>query len=247
MILLVDIGNSRIKAAQWRDGEIVHCTACAHRRRFSQAMLDQCWGDLPVPAQVWIANVAGAQAAAVVEQWIEAHWGCAVHFVCTRARQLGVSNAYLQPDRLGVDRWMGLIACRQTERVPAIIVNCGTALTIDVIDAEGRHLGGYLAPGLKTQRDSLCTSTEIVLRDTGGEPLLELACDTEKAIIRGTLYSIVSLINQSANQLTKKYSVDFSRVITGGEAPAIIPFLEGDWLHQPALVLAGIGHVMQSA
>ncbi len=240
MILLVDIGNNRIKTAQLKNGEMESYTACPHRRRLSAAVLDQCWGHLPVPSQVWVANVTGEQNAALVSRWIATRWQCAVYFAASRAHELGVSNAYSQPGNLGVDRWMGLLACRQSDLCPAILVSCGTALTIDVIDAGGRHLGGYLAPGLKTQRDSLCESTEIMLTETVEESSLELATDTEKAIIRGTLYSIVSLINQSAEQLTDKYNIDFSRVITGGDAPLVMPLLDGDWLHRPALVLTGL-------
>ena len=97
--------------------------------------------------QIWVASVAGAEADERIGALIEARTGVPPRFYYSRQEDFGVSNCYPEPRRLGVDRWVALVECWQRFGA-GIIIDCGSALTIDAIDGEGRFLGGYIVPGL---------------------------------------------------------------------------------------------------
>ena len=142
MKLFVDVGNTALK---WRrrgaDGTVQG--GAAHGRdwpRALQAPLDAGGAGFE---QVWVASVAGAEADERIGALIEARTGVPPRFYYSRQQDFGVSNCYPEPRRLGVDRWVALVECWQRFGA-GIIVDCGSALTIDAIDAEGRFLGGYI-------------------------------------------------------------------------------------------------------
>ena len=70
-----------------------------------------------------------------------------------------MTSGYRDPERLGVDRWLALIAARERSKQPTVIVDAGSACTIDLLDSEGRHLGGYILPGLTAMGEALVRGT----------------------------------------------------------------------------------------
>jgi type III pantothenate kinase len=108
---------------------------------------------------VWLSNVAGEEIAAMMSQLLQEQSCVSYQFATTHARQCGVRNGYRQPQQLGVDRWLAMLAAFHLPQRAACqslcVVDCGTALTMDVLDANGQHLGGYIAPGLTTMQEML--------------------------------------------------------------------------------------------
>ncbi|MGH8040961.1 MAG: type III pantothenate kinase, partial [Rudaea sp.] len=143
MKLLVDAGNTRLKWALW-DGVALHgMAAVANADRDWSAL----WRDLHGIDAIWIASVAGAAANAALERTARERFGVTPVFVASRAHGSGVHNAYAKPERLGVDRFLGLVAAHARARAAAVIAGCGTALILDAVAADGTHLGGLIAPG----------------------------------------------------------------------------------------------------
>src|SRR3546814_17254315 len=88
------------------------------------------------------------------------------NFARSSAGWHGLRNAYREPERLGVDRWLAMIAAWHTHRGAACIANAGTALTVDVIDAQGQHLGGIIAAGRAEQQSAILGPPRFDVRTT---------------------------------------------------------------------------------
>jgi len=152
-----------------------------------------------------------------------------------------VTNAYLQPERLGNDRWAALIAAHSLSQGPAVIISCGTAITIDALSSDGRHLGGLITPGVDLMISSVCDkATDVNIEDSNSEAIALLASSTESAVLGGSLYAAVSLLDRVTTDLRGELGAAASVFITGGDAERLIPLLEDKSKHEPELVLKGL-------
>ena len=160
--------------------------------------------------------------------------------VKSQAHAFGVYNAYQQPEKLGVDRWLALVAVRNHYQLPACIVDCGTAITVDLIDADGKHQGGLISPGLTLMKKSLAEGTE-ALQFHETNYVFGPANFTEAAIYSGTLSAAVGLIE---HVLTKQSNA-MQLILTGGDAEIIAAQLEIKPIVDPDLVLRGLAIVLE--
>lgn len=193
--LLVDQGNSRLKMA-WRQGEGIDSLFSMGDVEAALAAIE------PAPDQVWVSSVAEPARRLHLVQQLEARWGCPCLLANVPAHQHHLPTRYAQ-DQLGVDRWLALLACRSPGRLPCLVVDCGTAITVDLLDADGVHPGGYILPGLALMRDSLLEGTAIPVPfgDRNDEPP---ARDTSSAIDLGARLGVVAFIEQQLQQLGPK-------------------------------------------
>ncbi len=236
MKLLLDIGNTRIKAA-FDDGQgIGKSQAIMHSGQIPRESLEEITIDTP-PKEIWVACVAGPVMQEVVLKWADECWDVEPDFVTTEAQACGVNNAYSKPNTLGVDRWLAIIAAHHRGKGPACVVDAGTCLTLDVVDAKGRHLGGLIAPGVASQRDAVWGRTQVRARTQDGE-LGVLADSTDDAVSFGTLHGPLGLIERVCAQLPVSKE-PMRHLITGGETALLLPYLEG-WEAAPDLVLEGL-------
>ena len=227
--LLVDIGNSRVKWALARDGQLVDTGVCAH--------LDaRWWRHLPGtrPDSIWAANVAGHQRQQALDDWAGQTFSQTVNWARSTATACGLRNAYAQPQRLGVDRWLAMIAAYHRCGGPVLVADAGTALTIDQIAADGRHLGGLICPGIASMQQALVGRTQLEAPQLPVEDAW-LATHTDAAIALGSLRAAVALLDNSAAALAPAH-----RLMTGGEAAMLAPHLAQDWQVTPHLVLEGL-------
>lgn len=232
-ILVVDIGNSRAKWALAGEGGLHDRGACAHREQTD-------WPQrLPRrrPAAVFVASVAGADALGALERHCGEAWGLAPQRVVSTAAACGVTNAYTNPERLGADRWLACVAAYQRARTRVLVVDAGTALTVDAVAANGRHLGGLIAPGVATMRTSLRAGTQLQGLDA---PVVTrgLANDSDAAVASGSLQAALALIERARAAVRPR-----SLFLTGGEAPLLAPHLRGNWQLAPDLVLEGLATI----
>ena len=145
--LLVDIGNTRVKWALLRGARVGRMQALEHagggasfRRLVRSAPRDV--------ARVVAVSVAGAKLERALDASARSRFGVAVEFVHSERRAAGVRNGYRDTWRLGADRWVGVIAAHYMAGARhAVVVNIGTALTVDAVTRDGRHLGGLITPG----------------------------------------------------------------------------------------------------
>jgi type III pantothenate kinase len=243
MKLLLDVGNTRIKWAWLRNAELLPGGAVVHKGRSPGAALDGMQLNA-VPIEVCAASVAGATLQGAVTDWVAARWNVPLRWVKSQSSAAGVRNAYTHPEQLGVDRWLAVVGAYHRVRGAAFVVDAGTALTIDVVDAVGNHRGGLIAPGVQTQRVALHQGTQLPPVD-GSHSLALLAQDTQAAIALGTVHGALGLIERVRDQVMQ-LGGPMPTLITGGEAGLLAPHLEG-CQHVPDLVLEGLVRVIRDA
>lgn len=247
MTLLVDLGNSRIKWASSHGKTIKFPGSKKHVGQDLGVVLDLVWGKKKTPSHVYVANVAGESNQQLLVAWAEKNWHLSPTFIQSSAEQAGIRNQYVDPSRLGVDRWMAMIEAHRKVKGPCCIVDCGTAITIDAIDQEGQHLGGLIFPGLQTMRQSLIEGTAAIrdLSVPGVEASL-LARDTEGAVIGGTLYAAIATIDRVMLDISAQVPGKMNYLITGGDAKLLLPLLHADFHYDQDLVLHGLNVVVNS-
>jgi type III pantothenate kinase len=238
--LLVDIGNTRLKWALLQDGGLVTGRALVNQQ-ITRHELVETWNMLTPPERLAIACVSSTPLLELVLVVAVELWPVVkIVQVKSEAHAFGVHNAYQQPEKLGVDRWLALVAVRNRYQKPACIVDCGTAITIDLIDADGKHQGGMISPGLTLMRKSLAAGTAALqFHETNYE--FGPANFTEAAIYSGTLSAAVGLIE---NVLTKQPNA-MSVILTGGDADIIARQLRVKPVVDADLVLRGLAIVLE--
>jgi type III pantothenate kinase len=241
MNLLVDMGNTRIKWAVMSDGRLIPGRALDNSQ-LTRHELVEIWKIQAPPRRLAIACVSANPLlelvlAVAVELWPNLD----IIPAKSQAHAFGVRNAYQQPEKLGVDRWLALIAVRHHYQIPACIVDCGTAITVDLIDDKGNHQGGLICPGLTLMRKSLAEGTEALqLHETDYE--FGLANFTGAAVYSGTLSAAVGLIEHVLT--TQPGTVQL--ILTGGDSGLIAQHLKGKPVIDTDLVLRGLALVMES-
>jgi type III pantothenate kinase len=153
----------------------------------------------------------------------------------------GVRCGYMDAGQLGVDRWLITVAAWQRCRRPLVVVSAGTALTVDMVDGGGRHLGGYILPGLRLMASSLGVSTWGVRVESRDKASLAPGRSTVEAVSHGALTGAIGVIRQAL-------AVSGARVLylTGGDASVLVPWLEADtetW-QAPDMVMEGLEIVL---
>jgi len=231
MNLYVDIGNTRIKWARGRHGLLraPGALVLAETPDWVQRL------PLAAVQRVFVASVSGTAPLAVLQAQAAVH-GVPVHVAQTTARVGDVINAYDDPAWHGVDRWMACLAAHARAPGSVLIADAGTALTLDWVDARGRHGGGLIAPGLQTMRSTLQSNTQLPpgnAQTAGGW----LATETQAAITLGTLRTAVALLDNAVGELMPE-----RLLISGGDAEILAPHLAREWEIAPQLVLEGLAY-----
>ncbi len=241
MNLLLDIGNARIK---WALGDLEQFRVeepMPHDGKPFKDLARPCWKELEAPDRVIVSNVRGSDYEKSVQTWVRRRWKVTPEFLRSEAQCCGVSNAYSQPDRLGVDRWASLFAIHANYSGPSVVVDCGTAITIDAIDGDGRHQGGLIVPGMELMKTALAEHAPgIQLAETAVEESSLLAQSTEAAVSGGILYTATSLIDRVFMDLNAELGSRANLIITGGDALRVRPLLSQQPSYDPHLVLEGL-------
>ena len=235
MNLLVDIGNTRLKWAVCSESGLV-VGAPINYADIDSHRLAQLWQTLARPDYVAIACVATHEISDTVQTVSQTLWPFVrVLKAQSEAERLGVKNAYPEPQKLGVDRWLGMVAAYHHYRKALCVVACGTAITLDMVDASGQHLGGLIAPGLRLMRDALVQGTANLQLVVGTYPF-GLASFTDAAIANGTLAAACGFIEFALNSQTDVFQL----ILTGGDASQ----LPKTATIEPDLVLRGLALIL---
>lgn len=237
--LLVDVGNTRIKWMWARGREL-------DTERAGQgdvgALEDACRaGDAPEPEAVLISSVATEALTREVENVARTCWGIEAQRLRSRAEQGGVRNAYADASRLGVDRWLAVVGAVRTYGAPLIVWDLGTATTLDAVDADRRHLGGWILPGPLTMLRSLRRWTQLpVPDDLGDAGTPRPGQSTAECIARGAVAAQVGALVQMIDGLSESGVANPRLVVTGGAAETLLPYLDLEHVHDPWLVFRGM-------
>ena len=239
-LLLADCGNSRIKWALATGAGLEMGLPFSSEATDLEAALDRAWRGLAPPMAVRVSNVAGPDVAAVLEDWVFRHWRLPVRFARSRSEADGVLNGYANPRQLGVDRWLGLLGLARHHALPAYVVDCGTAVTLDLLDGQRRHQGGLILPGLSTMARSLRSGTHALDIEPSGLAVRGLARDTATAIRSGCIMAVAGFVERMHGQLRDEYGSEPGCVLTGGDAGLLGDYLSIPFRRDEALVLRGL-------
>ncbi len=240
MILEIDIGNTFLK---WR-------YACPQQgwvrgrllaRQLEAAACDKgqfgCWPD--AISRVRVGCVAGAATEALIADYCLKRWSLEAEFARVQAQQAGVRNSYADPSRMGVDRWLGMLAGYHQVGGEVCVVDCGSAITIDFVGADGQHRGGYIVPGVRLMASSLLANTAQVIADQTVDGFdLTPGTHTSTAVFHGINFVFDALARRLLAQLEADYP-GAALLITGGDGE-LFAHLAGRGEYCPDLVLDGL-------
>ena len=208
---LFDLGNTRLKFAALRaDGGVDEAVAVTHDAQ-------EAWlGGLPHGDAACIASVAAVERRVALLDALCARFG-RLHVVRTQSRCAGMRIAYENPGHLGVDRFLALLSALEAGDV--LLVGIGTALTIDLLDGDGLHRGGRIAPSPALMREAL-HARAAVLPGTGGA-YAEFANDTGHALASGCEGAALALVERSLQYATRLLGTPPALWLHGGGAEAL--------------------------
>ncbi len=227
-ILELDIGNTR---AKWRvidaagnavsRGDWPHSALQLPLDSELDSMLNAVNCD-----RIRVASVASDAINQRLRDWAAARKSV-IQFAQTTAACAGVSNSYLQPARMGVDRWLAVVAAFNQYPGNICVVDCGTALKFEVISAAGKHLGGLIMPGMRLQQNALRQHTaKIKFIEQPETDTLELGTDTASCVQNGSKFMLVGAIHEVLRHAERQLDSDVQCVISGGDAALLIPLLQ---------------------
>ncbi len=253
-VLLLDAGNTRLKWALCEHGQFVQHGVFTYKWAALHTQFQSQWGELVgigAITKLVLCNVAGEQLESSLCEW----WGSyclkekvlqetnplTIDTVQAQAHAFGVQCAYRQPLQLGADRWAALVATRHYIDGACCVITCGTALTIDVLSAEGVHRGGLIAPGMALMHQSLLeTAAQIeVVHDVMNTSIF-CAQDTASAVQAGIMAATAGAVYQVLQQCREYGQPAPVCIVTGGNAQLLLPALPANSLHKTEWVLKGL-------
>ena len=231
---LFDLGNSRLKCApQQADGRIGTVLEIGHDGETFEHAIAQLPREFDT---AYVASVANPGLTVALLDTLTRH--CTrITRVRTQPASAGVRIAYADPQRLGVDRFLALVAAHARAPAPWLVVGVGTALTIDLLDADGRHHGGRIAPSPTLMREALHQRAP-QLPSSGGR-VVAFADDTTDALASGCEGAALALIADSREHAARQLGATPRVLLHGGGSRALAPALP-DAEQAPALVLEGL-------
>ena len=239
-VLAIDAGNTRIKwgihdGRDWRaNGAVDTANANTLAASLTAAPAAQC----AIASNVAGADVQGAIADAC------ARAGLQVTFIRGEASRLGVTSGYRDPSQLGADRWVALVAAHAARPGHKLVINAGTAVTIDALTANGKVLGGVIVPGPALMRASLDRGTA-ALRESPGQ-VRDFPASTPDAIATGTAIACAGAADRMARAMTAHGTPPGLIILSGGAARELAPALDLPHEIHENLVLDGLQLIARS-
>ena len=240
VVLAIDAGNTRIK---WgvHDGH-AWSTSGAIETAQAQSLYESLRDALPVDVAI-ACNVAGSKVQSAIESAC-ARAAIAVTFIRGESQRLGVTNGYRDAAQLGADRWVALVAAHHAKPGHKLVVNAGTALTIDALAADGRFLGGLIVPGPALMRRSLDRATA-ALREAPGH-VRDFPDNTPDAITTGAVLAGVGAVDRLAAAMSARGCPPGFIILSGGAAREVAPALSLAHQLHDNLVLDGLQLIARS-
>ena len=237
MILEIDAGNTSLK---WRvindNGDVISRGRKSYREDLSCVISEVEEFNLRIAR---VSCVAGAEIKNRIKLLLGDFKNLEVYFAKTIKSFSGLQIAYEDPLRLGVDRWLAMLAARSEGRA-CCVIDCGSAITVDLVDIKGRHLGGYIVPGLQTMSIGLLGEARQIKMDQGvSAASMKWGASTNEAVNNGIFRMSVSFVQSILDEIAGK---DWQIVMTGGDAADIKEYMSTDLPVRcvPELVLDGL-------
>ncbi|HEX3836720.1 MAG TPA: type III pantothenate kinase [Steroidobacteraceae bacterium] len=241
-MLLVDIGNTRIKWSVLRGEKLGRQKALDHAGLSARDLERHLFATRGI-TRVIAASVAGVRLNRLLAATCRRKTGLACEFVASARNAAGLTTRYKEPWRLGVDRFVGVIAGYHMARARgACVVDVGTAMTVDLVDPLGVHLGGAIMPGPQLMVGSVLKNTAGIARRASGAAQGKgmFALDTRAAIAQGARYAAAAVIDRAVTEAARMLQRTPLVLLTGGAAVQVEPLLHCSYVSVPDLVLRGV-------
>lgn len=251
--LLIDQGNSNLKwitavwSAKSESWSLDLTTLGEGSTRELGAAFQS--GEMMPPEEVLLCSVGSGSARREVQTIVTSHSSARVTRLGSEADTNGIRNGYPDFSQLGADRWMAIVGAAAQHGFPIVVVDLGTATTLDAIDHEGNHLGGLIVPGPGSMLDALGKKTELQTAQEGSQPVPkgrsgEAQTDTESAIVGGITAAQIGALDQFLEWFQGRpgpvLASDPVVIVTGGAVSAIMGKSDYPLIHDPLLVFKGM-------
>lgn len=243
-MILLDCGNSSLKA-QLRDGGNLRASfACSYAADWPLRL--QRWLNAVAATHCFQASVLGPQLQAPLDACLAARFGEAVTRFRSESRGGGVINGYRRPERLGVDRWLALIGAHSLIDGDCVVIDAGSAITLDLLRADGQHLGGAILPGINTSLERFrqifsyidFSDPDIAVTDEPG-------CTTEAAIQIDYPRDSIERLRELVTRWIQRLDHNASVLLAGGDAFRVQQELEQPGRIVPDLVFMGMSRLAE--
>lgn len=239
MKLLIDAGNTRFHWGCYEDGHITNTHSFSYDG--NETSLADHLTNIPTPETVLVANVAGDDLATLLNATSLSLWHITPHYISAEKKAGLVTNGYTHTEKLGCDRWSAIVAAYHKAQSAAMVVDCGSTITVDIVDDGGQHQGGLILPGLKFMYRSLINDTAGIkstfkLPDSG----IFLGRNTHDAVNHAILSAAVEFVEHWIKVFINHYGKEASVYLCGGDAEVIRNYLDAQVEIHPHLVLEGL-------
>lgn len=221
-VLQIDLGNSALKWRVVRDHVVLE-------RGMQAVAADTGWqlqGISIQPSEVLVASVAAEESEKQLAADIRRQWSLEPWFARSEQEALGLRNSYANPGKMGVDRWLAMLAAWHPRRERVCVVDAGSALTIDIVAANGQHEGGYILPGTALMQHVLLHRTQRVRFDEAIVPTLLPGVSTAEAVSHGAALAQCGAIQLALSVAAAGGAPRPGLVISGGGGEAIVALLQ---------------------
>lgn len=242
--ILIDAGNSCLKLSirDESDNIEIYFNIFDYNNLY-ETLVDQLSNF--IISNVVISNVNKPLISNIISDVTFSLWNIEPYIVITQQNKYGISTIYKNFRLLGSDRWLTLIAAKHEYDSDICIIDCGSAVTVDVLTKNGKHLGGFITPGLNMSREALGLNT-------GNLPIISssdnnisnksnfLATNTRDAISAGTLYQLGTYLEKIISEVKNEVCQDIKCIITGGDAIILQKLIAHHLIYREKLVLDGL-------
>jgi type III pantothenate kinase len=238
-ILQIDAGNS---GAKWRVVSSARVLERGAARPDDDAALAVLAREAQSADELWLSSVLGEERQQALLDALEVPDETPVRQARSRAHCAGVTNSYTEPERMGVDRWLALLAARAHCEARVCVVDAGTALTIDWLAEDGRHEGGYIIPGPALMESALFSGTGRVRASDAAEWSASPGTSTASAVGSGITLALAGALREALHRegLTRSDAAMPRVLVTGGYGQALIEVLSLAADYRNDLVFEGL-------
>ncbi|MDO6565202.1 type III pantothenate kinase [Amphritea sp. 1_MG-2023] len=186
-------------------------------------------------ARVRIASVAGSEVNQALCDLVAQRWRQSPEFATTQSAACGVRNSYDDPSRMGVDRWLAMLSAWHRAQQACWVVDCGSAITVEQLNHDGQHGGGYIMPGIQLMARNLLSNTAEIIVDHSVDGFdATPGVNTSEAVQHGLNFMLEALAEKLMRNATGQ-----PVYVTGGDGELFCSLIEGAiWC--PDLVLDGL-------
>lgn len=236
-VLLVDAGNSRIKSVLLNNVNIAEPDVHLSLDSFLGWLKNHSFSHL------YLSNVGKNEISEAIKTFcVERKWAFVEIF--TEKENFGIKNCYENVSRMGVDRWLAMVAAQEMTEKPFCVIDVGTAITCDFV-VDGQHLGGWITPGYHLMQDALVKNTARVFAEEAKPSQLAPGTYTEECVSQGCLAAVNGVYLTAIAQLASERT-DFAIIIGGGDKNMLAIIESTDTIRSANLVVQGLARYARS-